>query len=130
MLLKEFYDDILDGGGGNAGAEPFKVGPVSGSARVPTIVISGPDQGPAGMSLTPDIGRGRLILGVERVELLVEPMFGGDAGIDRTADRLGRRGLHGRPPGAGRSALSRRPKNRGPFHLVPVIAKATLVRLS
>src|SRR5258706_5714999 len=71
--------------------------------------------------------RGRLILGVERVELLVEPMFGGDAGIDRTADRLGRRGLHGRPPVAGRSALSRSPKNHGPFHLVPVIAKATLV---
>ena len=27
-------------------------------------------------------------------------------------------------------SLSRRPKKRGPFHLVPVIAKATLERLS
>src|SRR5258705_7828038 len=31
---------------------------------------------------------------------------------------------------AERSSLSRRPKKRGPFHLVPVIAKATLDRLS
>jgi len=28
-----------------------------------------------------------------------------------------------------RSSLSRRPKKRGPFHLVPVMAKATLERL-
>ncbi len=29
-----------------------------------------------------------------------------------------------------RSSLSRKPKKRGPFHLVPVMAKATLERLS
>src|SRR5258708_2606158 len=37
---------------------------------------------------------------------------------------------HGRAPVVDLSSLFRRPKNRGPFHLVPVIAKATLERLS
>jgi hypothetical protein len=44
--------------------------------------------------------------------------------------RFDRRSLHDRAPTAGRSSLSLRPKKRGPFHLVPVIAKATLERLS
>src|ERR1700733_14733604 len=78
------------------------------------------------MGLAFDVGGGRLILGVQRVELLVEAMLGGDPGIDRAADRFYRGSLHDRASIADRSSLSRRPKNRGPFHLVPVIAKATL----
>src|SRR6266403_2572392 len=46
------------------------------------------------------------------------------------ADRLDRRSLHGRASIVDRSSLSLMPKKRGPFHLVPVIAKATLDRLS
>src|SRR6266481_10175773 len=51
-------------------------------------------------------------------------------GIDRAADRFDGRSLHGRASLVDRSSLSRRPKKRGPFHLVPVMAKATLERLS
>src|SRR4029077_2572853 len=64
------------------------------------------------------------------VELLVKPVLGGDTGIDRAADRFDGGSLHGRASIAERSSLSRRPKKRGPFHLVPVIAKATLDRLA
>src|SRR5260370_57141 len=53
-----------------------------------TIVIAVTDQGPAGMGLALDIGRGRLVLRVQRVELLVEAMLGRNPRIDRAADRL------------------------------------------
>src|SRR5258706_16336715 len=94
------------------------------------IVIAGPDQRPAGMGLALDVCRGCIVLRVERVELLIEPMLGRNTGIDRAADGFDRRSLHGRTPTVDRSSLSRRPKKRGPFHLVPVMAKATLERLS
>jgi hypothetical protein len=110
--------------------QTLKVGTVSGPAGVPAIVIAGSDQGPAGMGLTLDIGGGGLVLRVQRVELLVKPVVGGDPGLDRAANRFDRRSLHGRVSTADRSALSLSPKKRGPFHLVPVIAKATLERLS
>src|SRR5258705_5332852 len=105
-------------------------GAVGGPAGVSDIVIAGTDHGPAGMGLAFDVGRGGLVLRVQRVELLVEPVLGGDTGIDRAANLLHRRSLHGRTPIVDLSSLSRRPKKRGPFHLVPVIAKATLERLS
>src|SRR5258707_399340 len=57
-------------------------------------------------------------------------VFRGDAGVDGTADGSDRRSLHDRAFASNRSSLSLRPKKRGPFHLVPVIAKATLERLS
>src|SRR3984893_15277051 len=108
----------------------LKVRSVSEPTGIPPIVIAGTDQGPTGMGLAFDIGGGGIVLGVQRVELLVETMVGGDPGIDRTADRFDRRSLHDRVSTAERFSLSRRPKKRGPFHLVPVIAKATLERLS
>src|SRR6202022_3640076 len=101
-----------------------------GPAGVSSIVIAGADQSPAGMGLALDIGRGGIVLRVQRVELLVEPVVGRNPGIDRTADRLYGGSLHGRASMADRSSLSRRLKKRGTFHLVPVIAKATLERLS
>src|ERR1700730_18260386 len=61
---------------------------------------------------------------------LIEAMVGGNPGIDGAADRPDRRSLHGRASTADRSSLSLSPKKRGPLHLVPVIAKATLERLS
>src|SRR6266403_4337605 len=82
------------------------------------------------MGLTLYISRRSIILGVQRVELLVKSMFRGDAGVNGTADGSDRRRLHDRAPAFNRFSLSLRPKKRGPFHLVPVIAKATLERLS
>src|SRR6266851_5401174 len=82
------------------------------------------------MGLAFDVGGGGLVLRVQRVELLVEPVLGGDPRIDRAADRLDRSCPHDRALFVDLSSLSRRPKKRGPFHLVPVIAKATFERLS
>jgi len=48
------------------------------------------------MGLAFDIGRGGVVLRVQRVELLVETMLGGDTGIDRTADPFDRRSFHDR----------------------------------
>jgi len=62
-------------------------------------------------------GRGALYY---LIELLVEPMFRGDAGVDGTADGPDRSSLHDCAPASNRSSLSLRPKKRGPFHLVPV----------
>src|SRR5712672_3374930 len=123
-------DDDVDLAGANVVQQPLQIGSVGGPARVPAIVIAGSNQCPAGMSLTLDIGGGSIVLRVQRVELLVEPMLGRDPRIDRTADRSDGWSLHGRASVVDRSSLSRRPKKRGPFHLVPVMAKATLERLS
>src|ERR1700730_16675272 len=68
--------------------QSLQIGTVGGPARVPAIVIAGPDQGPAGMGLALYVCRGSIILSVQRVELLVEPMLGGDPSIDRAADRF------------------------------------------
>lgn len=110
--------------------QPLQVGTVGGPTGVPAIVIAGSDQGPAGMCLALDIGRGGIVLRIQRVEFLIEPVLGGDPRADRTADRLDPWCRHDGVPVVGLSALSRRPKKRGPFHLVPVIAKATLEKLS
>src|SRR6266403_2582055 len=110
--------------------QSLQVRTVSRPAGVSAIVVPRTDQGPAGMGLTLDIGGGSIILGIQRVKLLVEAMVGRNPGIDRAADRLDRRGLHGRASIVDRSSLSLSPKKRGPLHLVPVIAKATLERLS
>jgi hypothetical protein len=123
-------NDDVDLPGPDIIQQPLQVGTVGGPAGVPAIVIAGSDQGPAGMGLALDIGRGGVVLRIQRVEFLIEPVLGGDPRIDRTADRLDRGRLRDRAPIGGLSSLSRRPKKRGPFHLVPVIAKATLERLS
>ena len=61
------------------------VGIATGEAA---IVIFGPDQGPAGMGLTADIGLRGIILGIEGVEVVLQPLFGRDPGIDRAANLL------------------------------------------
>ena len=74
------------------------------------------------MGLAADVGFRRLVLGVEGVELLVEPVLGRDPGIDGTADPLDGLGRHD-------GFSLRRPKKRGPDQRVPVMAKAISVRL-
>jgi len=110
--------------------QSLQVGTIGRPTGISAVIISRPDQGPAGMGLTLYIGRGCVVLRIERVELLIQPVVGGDPGVDRAADGFDHRSLHDRASAAGRSSLSLRPKKRGPFHFVPVIAKATLERLS
>src|SRR6266481_1659753 len=123
-------NDDVDLPGADVLQQSLQIGTVGRPTGVSPIVIAGPDQGPAGMGLAFDIGGGSIVLRIQRVELLVEPVLGGDPCIDRAADRSDGRSLHDRASIVDRSSLSRRPKKRGPFHLVPVMAKATLERLS
>ena len=53
----------------------------------PPSSIGCPDQRPALVRLALDVGLGRLALGVERVEVLLQPLVGGDPGVDGAAQR-------------------------------------------
>jgi transcriptional regulator with XRE-family HTH domain len=72
---------------------------VQGGAGQAAIVISRADQPPALVGLALDVGLAGLALGIQRVELEVEIMLGGFAGLDRTAKSFpGRGGIIGQPP--------------------------------
>src|SRR6267142_1334246 len=107
----DFVDnDDIDLPGADIIQQPLQVGTVGGPTGVPAIVIAGTNQSPAGMGLALDVGGGGLVLRVQRVELLVETVLGGDTGIDRTADGFDGGSLHDRASVADRSSLSLRPK--------------------
>ena len=82
------------------------------------------------MHLAFDIGLAGLPLGVQGIELKVQIMFGGLAGVDGAAADL-------HPVHAALSCdwatfcprPSRRPKNLGPFQFVPVMIRAMADRL-
>ena len=83
---------ITSGDDGAAG-----IGTVGGPPGVPTVIVPGPDQGPACVSLAFDIGGGGIVLGIQRVELLAQTFFAGGASVNRATYRLshlfsGRRG--------------------------------------
>src|SRR5215204_3467652 len=82
------------------------------------------DQAPALVGLALHVSSPGLALRIERVEVLLEAVLGRHTGVDSAAQRL-RAGLDHRPE----PFWSRRPKKRGPFQRVPVIALATLERL-
>jgi hypothetical protein len=104
--------------------QPLQRRALGRATGIAAVVVTGADQGPAVMGLAADVGLRRLVLGVEGVELLIEPVLGRDPGIDRTADPLGGFGHH-----AGFPARVRSPKKRGPDQRVPVMANAISVRL-
>src|SRR6478609_3832640 len=83
------------------------------------------------MGLAFDIGAGSFILGIQRVEFLIEPVLSRDPGIDTAPDDLsGQRLSRPHGPSSPSTVLSRRPKKRGPFQRVPVMAKAIAERPS
>jgi hypothetical protein len=73
-------DDDVNLPGADIVQQLLKVGPVGRPAGILAVVIAGPDQRPAGMGLALDIGRGGIVLRVERVELLVESVLSRDPG--------------------------------------------------
>ena len=79
------------------------------------------------MGLASDIGLRRILLGVEGIEVLFQTLIGGDAGIDGAANLFCSSRFHDAPDSF--DGLSRRPKNRGPFQRVPVMASAIFDRL-
>src|SRR5258708_32415976 len=106
--------------------QPLPPRPLGRAPGIPAVIVSRPDQGPSRMGLTADVGLGGIMLGVQRVEVLLKPMVRRHTGVDGASNRLGGPALHGR---ASNDGLSRRPKNRGPLQREPVIANATLDRL-
>ena len=82
-------DDDVDLSGADIVQQALQGWAVGVAAREAAIVVFGPDQRPAGMRLASDVGLGGIILGIERVEVLLEPLVGRDPGVDRAADRLG-----------------------------------------
>ena len=130
---------------------------VERGAREAAIIIAVGDKAPALVGLALDIGLAGLALGIQGVELEIEVMLGRLAGVDRTAKHLPFGSLHGcrragsgdlvpfrREPGSAAGLLvpagsfltsvdpfagTRRPKKRGPFQVVPVMARAMVERL-
>ena len=81
-------DDHVDLAGPHILQQPLQGWPVGVAAGEAAVVVFGPQQRPTRVRLAADIGLRGIILGVERVEVLLEPLVGRHAGIDRAANRL------------------------------------------
>ena len=83
------------------GEEPLQRRPLHGAAREAAIVIHFGERDPSGMTLARDVGLTCFALGVERVELLLEPIIGRLPRVDRaTENHAGLRAIrlsHARP---------------------------------
>ena len=97
--------------------QPLQAGPLQRAARQAAVVILIADQHPALGALAGHERLAGLALGVERVELLLQPFLGRFARVDRAA-LFAHRGLHAR------ALRLFNPKNTQPFQRVPVIARA------
>jgi len=98
------------------------------------VVITFGQAHPAFVPLARNEGLASLALRLQRIEFLLEPLFGRFAGVDRTADgsvpsrAVGCRSCHWpAPPGDEAPARLVRPKNRGPDQCAPVIRSAITV---
>src|SRR5207248_8820623 len=79
-------DDRVDPTRGYVGEQPLESRPIDRRAGKPAVVISRAQAYPALVPLAVDEGLAGLALRLQRIEFLVEPLLGGLAGGDRTAD--------------------------------------------
>ena len=79
-------DNYVNLPGADIVEQSLQVRAIGRPTRVSAVIIARPDRSPAGMGLTFYISRGRLVLGIKRVEILVESLLGGNPGVDRTTD--------------------------------------------
>ncbi len=79
-------DDDVDRAVLDVAQQPLQGGALHGAAGEAAVVVAVADADPALVLLARDVGQRRLALGVERVELHVEPLVGRDAGVDGRAD--------------------------------------------
>src|SRR5262249_52782508 len=89
------------------------------------VVVASRQRGPAGVGLAVDVRFGRLALGVQRVEILVQPFFGAFARVDRAAHRRGRRRFRLAGAGHDLGPFLVSPKKKCPEQWEPVTALAT-----
>ncbi len=104
-------NDAVDAPRLDVGHQPPQRGPVHVPAREPTVVVGVGQADPAFKLLGCDVRFSRLPLGIEGVELLVEPLLCGFAGVHGAA---GRGGL-GVSAADHRVAPFASPKNNIPF---------------
>ena len=64
-------DDDIDPASPDVGKQALECGPLDVAAREPAIVVVGPGQYPALVTLAGDVGLARFALRLERVELLL-----------------------------------------------------------
>ena len=91
-------DDDVDPSGLDINEQFLQGRPIYRAAGKAAIVVTVPDQPPALVSLALDVGLGRLTLGVEGIEVLLKPLVGRDAGVDRTAQAPPRTSRNGAGP--------------------------------
>ena len=109
-------DDHVDATALDIAQQPLQRGAIHAAAGESAVVVAVADKDPALVFLALDVGKRRLALGVEAVELHVEAFVGRDAGVDSAANFA-----DWRPHFA---EWFRSPKNAGPFQRVPVTARA------
>ena len=78
-------DDDVDRAGLDVGQQAAQCRPFQRAAREAAIIVAVGDEEPAFRLLAGDIGLARLALGIEGVELHVQPFLGGLAGVNRAA---------------------------------------------
>src|SRR5262245_55484542 len=120
--------DAVDLPGPDVGYEALQRRAVQIAAAVAAVVIARGQRRPAGMGLAVDVRFGRLALGIQRVEVLVESFFGAFAGVDGAADRSSRRRLGFTGLGHDFCPFSVSPKKKCPEQCAPVTALATALR--
>ena len=91
-------DDAVDPPGGDVRHEALERRALGVAAGETAVVVPVGQRGPAFGALAEDVCLGRLTLGVERVEFLLQALLGGLAGVDGAADGL----LTFLPPARGR----------------------------
>src|SRR5439155_26996456 len=78
-------DDDIDPAPPDVGEQALECRPLHVATREPAIVVAGPGQCPALVTLATDVGLAGFALRLERVELVLQPFLGGFAGVDRAA---------------------------------------------
>ena len=97
--------------------QPLQAGPFQRAAGKAAVIVLVADRHPALGSLAGHERLAGLALGMQAIELLLEPFLGGFARVDRAA-LFANRGFHAR------ALRLFSPKNTQPFQRVPVIARA------
>ena len=117
-------DDHVDQARLNVGHQPAQGGAFQGGAGKPAVVVVVWDQHPSLGTLAGDVRHAGVALGIEGVELALQPLFGALARIDGAAELLDRGGRHHELAPAHAPPRARKPKKVQPFHRVPVMARA------
>src|SRR5207244_4310950 len=96
------HDDNVDPASPDVGEQALQRRPLHVATREPAIIVAGPGQYPALVTLAADVGLAGFALRLERIELLFEPFLGGFTGVDRATLPARVTPLHPSPPSARR----------------------------